>query len=94
MYNIRLRVIYYVFVNSHVMDKVSYEVYTYEHQDHSSNLAAGVLFTALGVGALFLGFLALGGPADISAKSGNWESKPEEVDKSCLEPIITSLESS
>ena len=65
-----------------------------QHQDYSSNLAAGVLFTALGVGALFLAFLALGGPADICAKSENWESKPEEVDKSCLEPIITSLESS
>ena len=49
----------------------------------------GALFIVLG-GALFLGFLALGGPA-ISARSENWESKPD-VDKSCLEPIVRLLE--
>ena len=49
-------------------------------------LLGGALFMVLG-GALFLAFLALGGPAK-SARSENWESKPD-VDKSCLEPIIT-----
>ena len=54
--------------------------------DKQTNLLGGALFIILEGGALLLAFLALGGPTK-SARSENWESKPD-VDKSCLEPII------